>query len=67
MDDTFESVFEGDEEAEADLVNQVFDEVGLDFAKSIGSIPMAKKKESTTVTDANVEKYLAQFEKESLN
>ncbi len=64
MDDTFESVFEVDEDASSDLVNQVFDEVGLDFAYSVGSAPM-KGKEKSSVSDADVESYLAQFEKQS--
>lgn len=42
MNETFDSVFET-EDAEADeeaLVNQVFDEIGLEFTKSVRFIKM---------------------------
>jgi hypothetical protein len=64
VDDTFDSVFEVDEAEQSALVNQVFDEVGLDFAHSVGSVPL-KQKEKTPVSSAEIESFLAQYEKES--
>ena len=40
MDDVYDSVFEGDEEKESDIMNQIYDEIGLDYAQSAPAAPI---------------------------
>lgn len=35
MDDVYDSLFEGDEETEADVMNQIYDEIGLECANAV--------------------------------
>lgn len=62
MDDVFDSVFEGDADAEDDLVNQVYDEIGLDFSQSAAKVPKSKVSNNTKVSEDDLNKFLSQYE-----
>lgn len=37
MDDAFDAVFEGDEAEESDIMNQIYDEIGIDMSSKVTS------------------------------
>lgn len=52
MDEVYDSVFEGDEEKESDIMNQIYDEIGLDYAQSAPAAPI---KSPAQVSDEQVD------------
>jgi len=47
VDDAFDAVFEGDEAEESDIMNQIYDEIGIDMSSKV-NFQYSDKKITTT-------------------
>lgn len=63
MDDVYDSVFEGNAEEESSVMNQIYDEIGLECARAAPAAPSKAATATRSVSDEQIEDFIRTQEK----
>lgn len=58
VDDVYDSIFEGNEQEESTIMNQIYDEIGLEYSAAAPTAPSKLRQASPEISDEQVEAFI---------